>query len=153
MAKLGLTTRCSGFVLAVWSVWVSRSGYAFWSVEVFLSLPHEPLIVNVRPCPRIFRPVGSVPRFAPLETESAGRRTASSQTVAAKARNAKRPAADLWGPGVNWWAASVRRKSESSPIKSSRSRAKTPCFLGAFRRPSDKNDPQTGSHAQKSLVF
>ena len=33
------------------------------------------------------------------------------------ARNAKRPAADLSGPGVNWFGVSLRRKETSSPSR------------------------------------
>ena len=55
------------------------------------------------------------PGWSLCETEIAGPAAESSQTVAAQAQNAKRPAADLSGPGVNWLGAFVRRKSNSSP--------------------------------------
>lgn len=51
-------------------------------------------------------PVG--PWSRSLEIEIAGRLAGSSQTVAAKAVNAKRPAANLSASGVSWWAGQVR---------------------------------------------
>ena len=55
------------------------------------------------------------PLLVSLETESFGRAARMAETLAAKAHNAKRPAADLSALGVNWRGFYVRRKPKSSP--------------------------------------
>ena len=55
------------------------------------------------------------PRFDSLETESAAGAYRMAETLAEKAKNAKRPATDLSVPGVNWRAGRFRNRNFSSP--------------------------------------
>ena len=55
------------------------------------------------------------PSSKSLETETFRRAAKFAQALRKKAVNAKRPAADLSGPGVNWCVGLVRGKTKSSP--------------------------------------
>ena len=61
--------------------------------------------------------VGSAPPPVSLEAESFPVTGGMPETLAVKALNAKRPAAELSAPGVNWRGGSVRRKRTSSPTR------------------------------------